>query len=771
MEAIHFIQDLAVILVIAGIAGWVSHRLGLSTVVGYLVAGIIIGPYTPPFSLVTDIPRVETLAQLGLVFLMFSIGMRLSIRRLQRLGPGLLVAVACSAGLIFSLTRITGAVLGLGGVQTLFLAGMLMVSSSAIISKVLVEAGATHERSGQLAMGVSVLEDVVAVVMLTILNSIVQFGDTGQRVGMGATLGMLSAFVVSASIAGLLIVPQLLRRMSESAEEELQTLGLAGLLFGLALLAYKAGYSTALGAFLLGTIIAETPHRAQVDRIFEGMRDIFTAVFFVAIGLQIDPRVLLDSIVPIILLTVFTILVRVACSTIGLSISGTPLKDSLRTGLMVAPLGEFTFIIAQLGVSAKLIPTSYHPIAVGVSLLTALLAPVLTRGSESISLALLRLEPRWFSTLLSGYHGWLDRLALQQRRSLLWQLSRKRLLQVGLGMLFVTGLFLFGNRFSEEAMEWMGSDIFGPVAPEIVYWLGITLLALAPLYAIWRNLSAMAMLYAEMSVPEGSGGLRLRSLAEHGLRFLAASGLYVWLSSILPVEGVGKWMLFLMVALAVGGVFFAGRKLIYWHSEMELELQAILSPSRAGFSSAGVPWLQPHGEWDFAIIDCTLPDLADCRGVSLRHLGLRTRFGATIVGIERQGFSLSLPGPEVILYPRDKVLLMGSPEQVKAAVVFLLRVRVHEDEETPLEDIRMQTFCLIDDSPALGLTLGDLSPSTRFGVQVAGIARQGRHILNPAAIERLQLRDELLCLGNSTQLKQFRHWLLGGVSEIKKAPG
>jgi CPA2 family monovalent cation:H+ antiporter-2 len=167
MEAIHFIQDLAVILVVAGVVGWVCQRLGLSTVVGYLAAGLVVGPYTPPFALVTDIPRVDTLAQLGLVFLMFSLGLRLSLRKLQRLGLSLMLAVAVSAGVIYALTRLMGAAVGLNGVESLFLAGMLMVSSSAIISKVLLEVGATHERSGQLAMGVVVLEDVVAVMMLT----------------------------------------------------------------------------------------------------------------------------------------------------------------------------------------------------------------------------------------------------------------------------------------------------------------------------------------------------------------------------------------------------------------------------------------------------------------------------------------------------------------------------------------------------------------------------------------------------------------------------
>jgi CPA2 family monovalent cation:H+ antiporter-2 len=289
MHGFHFIQDLAVILVVAGVAGWICQRVGLSAIVGFLVAGMVVGPYTPPITLIADVERIDTLAQIGLVFLMFSIGLQLSLRKLRRLGLSLMVATFLGAIVMYQLSRLLAVSMGWGAREGLFLAAMLMVSSSAIISKILHETGTNHERSGQLAMGVAVLEDVVAVAMLTILNSIIQFGkDEGAHVPQ--TLLLLGAFVVLAGIAGLLLVPWLLRRMSIAANEELQTLGIAGLLFGLAVVAQAAGYSLALGAFLFGAIVAETPHRHQVERTFEGMRDIFSAVFFVAIGLQIDAR-------------------------------------------------------------------------------------------------------------------------------------------------------------------------------------------------------------------------------------------------------------------------------------------------------------------------------------------------------------------------------------------------------------------------------------------------------------------------------------------------
>src|SRR5882757_9881448 len=183
MHGIDFIKDLAVVMLVAGLVGWACHRIGLSVVVGFLVAGVVIGPHTPPFALVTDISRIETLASVGLVFLMFSIGMGLSLRKLRRLGLSLVLATFTGAIVMYNLTRAFGGVLGWSAIETTFLAAMVMVSSSAIISKVLQELGATHEKPGQLAMGVAVLEDVVAIVMLTILNSLVQIGDRQVSVG------------------------------------------------------------------------------------------------------------------------------------------------------------------------------------------------------------------------------------------------------------------------------------------------------------------------------------------------------------------------------------------------------------------------------------------------------------------------------------------------------------------------------------------------------------------------------------------------------------
>ncbi len=758
MHGLHFIQDLAVVLFVAGMVGWICQRIGLSVVVGFLVAGIVAGPKSLPFSLVKETGSIETLAQIGLVFLMFSIGLGLSLRKMRRLGPGLMLATFGGAIIMYYLSRLLGASLGWSSTESLFLAGMLMVSSSAIIGKILHETGTNHERSGQLAMGISVLEDVVAVVMLTLLNSLVQFGSGGGA-KLGVTLLQLGAFVVLTGILGLLLVPWLLKRLSISADEELQTLGLAALLFGIAVVAEQAGYSLALGAFLLGTIVAETSHRHQVERTFEGMRDVFSAVFFVAIGMQIDVRELWNAGGLIVGVAAFTLVARPLAITSGLTLIGTPLKDALRTGLTGTPIGEFSFIIAQLGVTAAVVPARFYPMAVGVSLLTTLLAPWLTRRSEKIADAVMARQPAWHATWVSAYHGWLDALQVRRSRNLLWQLSRKRLIQVSVGVFFVTGVVVFSEQFFAVAEGYIGRGKLFPHDLELMFSTLLVLLILAPLVAIWRNVSAMAMLYAEMSTQGHPQAKRLRPLVETGLKILAGGGMFMWLAAIQPADGVGKNLLLFSAVVAVLALLVLRRKLIYWHSEMEVELMSAIETGDNKMTATTAPWLQPHGEWNLHMIDCTLPDLADCQGKKISELGLRTRFGCSVVGIERQGFMIPLPPADAVFYPRDKVLLLGTSEQVNAAKAFLGAVSGAPTTDSLFEEVRMEAVQVPAWSRAAGRTLSELSPAQNHGVQIAGVNRRGMRILNPRAQETLRAGDEVLALGAPVHIAAFKDWV------------
>lgn len=760
MHGIDFIQDLAVVLLVAGLVGWLCHRAGLSVVVGYLAAGMVIGPFTPPFSLVTNEGRIETLAQVGLVFLMFSIGMKLSLRRLRRLGWPLVIATSVAALIVFSVTRAAGPLFGFNGTQAVFLGALLIVSSSAIICKVLQGTGLTHEKVGQMAMGITVLEDVVAVVSLALLNSVVLFGGMGAT-GVGETLGLLSAFVALAGITGLLAVPWLLRKLSKSASEELQTLVVAGLILGLALVAQRAGYSLAMGAFILGTIIAETPFRGQIERVFEGTRDMFSAVFFASIGMQLDVRMLGEAWLPILMLTGLAMTVRVAGGAAGMLMTGAKLQEALRVGLLVTPIGEFSFIIAQMGIAAHVVPERFQALAVGLSLLTALLAPMLARRSDALSEMVATRQPRWLADGLMGYRHWLDRLQQIQKRSVLWQMSRKRLVQIGLEMLFVTGVLVFSEQLFDLVAPYLPKDLLFPGAARLIFWLGLGLIALVPLVAVWRNVSALAMIVAEVSTagPKNSG--RLKPVLETGFRIAAGILMFFWLSAILPTGPTGKWIPLLALALAALTVALLRSRLIYWHSVLEVELQERFTSEERKFSGTTAPWLAQHSEWELALTECALPDLADVRGRTLGDLALRSKFGCTVAGVERQGVMVGNPGPHTALFPRDKVLLLGDPRQTAAGKAFLTAV-TGQTPSSNFDDVRMETVEIPVESKVSGRTLADLAPSRQTGVQVAGINRGGLRILNPGGDEKLLAHDDVLVFGSPDQLAAFKAWVSEG---------
>lgn len=759
MTGIGFIQDLGIVLLVAGGAGWLFHRFGLSVVVGYLLAGIIIGPYTPPFPLVEDTDRIQTLANVGLVFLMFSIGMGLSLTRLRRLGFPIVVATALIAFLLFSGWRALGSAFGLTPVQSLFFAGMWVSSSSAIIGKVLQERGLTHQRNGQLALGVTVLEDVVAIVVLTILVSYAGIGQEAP-VTVLETIGIFGAFVIFMAITGLLFVPRILRFLGHRAGVELQTVIVGALLMLLAVLAQRAGYSLALGAFLLGAIVAETPQRGQVETAFAGLRHVFTAVFFVAIGMLIDLSLVGEVWVYIIGIALLVILGRVVAAYFALILIGAPSREAVRAGLALTPMGEFGFIIAQAGITAAVVPPSFYPLAVGVSLLTALACPVLVSRSEKIAHLFERLEPRFVRNGISYYQNWLERVSSLPGENHVWRLSRRRLIQIVLGVLFISGLLIVAEPLYGVLAATLGEDLFFRYGTAFLFWGALGIIALFPLFAAWRNISAVAMLLAEATSRERREKA-LPFIVEGGIKTAGILALLIWLWVLLPLGPAAAWVFGALVVWAVAMIVIFRRRLLHVHSQVEVELQELMSEGYRKSSRSLPPWLQEHKDFHLNIGEFVVPDNALCGGKTVGELALRTRFGSSIVGIDRQGFVIGSPGPGTVLYPRDRLLLLGNREEIEAARQDLSQERREGTRAAvALDDVQMESVAVPLDSPRVAKTLAELDINRVTGVQVAGIQRQNRFRANPGGDERIHPADELLVLGSPDAVTRFRRWLM-----------
>ena len=749
MGELDLVQDLAVVTLFAGIGGFLCQKIGLSSIVGFLFAGLLIGPHTPPFSIVMHEDRIEALSQLGLVFLMFSIGLDLSIGKLRRMGMGIVLAVALGAILVFNSVRLICPLLGVGSSESLFVAGMLVASSSAMIGKILPETGLIHQRAGNLAMSITVLEDLVAVVALTFISSVGQM-HKGTEANMGRILGVLLVFVTVVTVVGLLLLPRSLQRLNR-AGTDLLTITVAGLVLGIAVIAVKTGYSLALGAFLLGAIVAETPQRPTVERAMQGMRDVFIAVFFVSIGMLLNPALLVKNWVLILSLGIVTILVRTFAVSVSLLVTGTADRDAFRAALMVTPIGEFAFIIAQLGVSTGMLSSDYYPIAVGVALFTALVSPILIRHSGHISDVWLRAQPKFFYNLLEQYQQFLASVGAHQRRSRVFGLARRSLPPLGISVIFVSGIlivapFLFAqwiHLFPANGAHW----------PPHLFWALIGVAAAGPLLGVWRRLAEFFKGTVEIAFGSQQPVLIV------WLDLVAALLLFVWIWLVTPLIGAYPAFLGAILGTAVVYAFFFGHRLQTVQRRIADELaEAILSPEERRKRSHD-HWLKDHQEWDLSLSEIRVPDSEAWFGKSLGDLSLRSRYGCSVVGVERQGYTVPGSGPDTELFPGDELLVLGTPTQIQRVRAFFDSSPSRTDKVDLLDEIRLESVEVPEKSRLVGNALAELEIPRQTGVQIVGVAREDHRMLFPGPFQVLDSGDWMLIVGTRDQLHRFREWI------------
>jgi monovalent cation:H+ antiporter-2, CPA2 family len=749
MGELDLVQDLAVVTFFAGVGGFLCQKIGLSSIVGFLLAGLVIGPHTPPFSIIVHEDRIEALSQLGLVFLMFSIGLDLSVGKLRRMGMGIVLAVALGAILVFNIVRSVCPFLGVSSSESLFLAGMLVASSSAIIGKILPETGLIHQRAGNLAMSITVLEDLVAVVALTFISSVAQM-HKGTEANIGWILGVLLVFVTVVVTVGLLLLPRTLQRLNR-AGTDLLTVTVAGLVLGIAVIAVKTGYSLALGAFLLGAIVAETPQRPTVERAMQGMRDVFIAVFFVSIGMLLNPQLLLKNWVLILSLGVITILVRTFALSASLLVTGTSDRDAFRAALMVTPVGEFAFIIAQLGVSAGLLSSDYYPIAVGIALFTALVSPILIRHSGPISDGWLKLQPKFFYNLLELYQQLLASVGEHQRRSRIFGLARQSFPPLTVSVAFASGIlivapFLFARwslLFPTSAGDWLSH----------LFWAVAGFAAAGPLLGVWRRLAEFFRGTVEIAF--GSQ----RPILLGCLDLVAALLLLDWIWLLTPL--IGAYPSFLGAILVTAAVYalFFGHRVQSIQRRIASELaEAILSPDERRKRSHD-DWLKDHQEWDLNLSEIRVPDSEAWFGKSLGDLSLRSQFGCSVVGVDRQGYPVPSPGPDTELFPGDGLLVLGTETQIRHVRAFFDSSPARTEKVDLLDEIRLESMEVPEKSRLVGNALAELEITRQTGVQIAGVARGNFRMLFPGPFQVLNPGDWLLVVGTRDQIHRFREWI------------
>lgn len=677
MHHVTFLQDLAVVMCVAGIATILFRQFKQPVVLGYILAGVIIGPYTPG-SFIAEEGTIETLAELGIVFLMFALGLEFSLRKLKKVGATAFIAAALEILLMIAVGFELGRAFGWNTMDSVFLGAILAISSTTIIIKALEGLGKTKEHFASLIFGILIVEDILAIVMLALLSGFAATGTIAPA-EVGMTILQLSSFLGVLLVAGLILVPRLLNYVAKFRSDEMLLVTVIGLCFGVSLITVKLGYSVALGAFLIGAIVAEARQIAKIEALMHPVRDLFSAVFFVSIGLLINPSLIIQYAGPILIISAAVIIGKVITCGLGCFIAGNDTRTSLRVGMGLAQIGEFSFIIAALGLSLKVTSDFVYPIAVAVSAITTLTTPYLIRCSDGVVNVFDRVAPKPLLSAMDAYTQWVGTLGQGGPGKLERKILIKLGYQIGINMLLVTGIFIAAVFLRRHLPTIWPQFPWGEDGIKAFAWLIALLVSFPLLIAIWRKMEVGAMVISEMSVNRSHAGSRapnLQAIISGGITIIGTAVLIILLlvlsSAMLP--SLNLLLLVLVIVLVSGFFLYRGAVKLYAGAQYALHdtfaQQPDPAPTHVVESTAPtMPSILKQAE--LQTVD--IPDNAAVIGLKISELRLRNETGANVVGIERGSNNIVNPLPSEEIKEGDQILLIGRPEQLEAARVLLTK--------------------------------------------------------------------------------------------------
>jgi monovalent cation:H+ antiporter-2, CPA2 family len=687
MDAMHdthqFLKALAAVLCVAAVTTVVFQRLRQPVVLGYIIAGLVIGPYVP-IPLGADQATVHALSEIGVILLMFSLGLEFSLRKLIQVGPtaGITALIQCT--LMLWLGFIVGRAFGWTRLESVFAGALIAISSTTIIAKAFDEQN-IRGKLREVVVGILIVEDLIAILLMATLTAVA----TGAGLSAGAlatTVGRLVAFLIGLVVVGLLVIPRTMRYIARLKRPETTLVASIGICFAVALLALGFGYSVALGAFLAGSLIAESGEEKTVEHLVQPVKDVFAAVFFVSVGMLIDPALVVRHWVAIVVLTVLVIIGKILGVGLGAFLTGNGTRTSIQSGMSLAQIGEFSFIIAGLGLSLNAIGPFLYPVAVTVSAVTTLTTPWLIRFSGPVASHVDRKLPRSLQTFVALYGSWIENLRTGPRRDTpatnIGRLIRLLLLDAGLLVAIIIGSSVWLSSVAEYIESTFGlSD--GVAAALVV--AGAVTLAMPFCIGIVRIASRLGMALAERALPTTAAGkvdlaaaprralvvtLQLASVLIVGVPLLAITqpflpGLQgaIVLLLLLGVLGVGFWK----SAANLQGHVRAGAYAI---------VEALAAQSKSGGTKpadqlANIHALLPGiGEPVPVHLQPTSPAV----GRSLADLNLRGLTGATVLAIRRGDKGVLVPTAQEVLRADDVLALAGTHEAIDAAKALLTGV-------------------------------------------------------------------------------------------------
>ncbi|KAB8028110.1 cation:proton antiporter [Fluviispira multicolorata] len=730
------IIDLSVMLGVAAVVTYIFRKINQPVVLGYIVAGIIVGPYTHPFFSIVDVSSVNTWAELGVIFLMFSLGLEFSFKRLAKVGVSAGGTAIIQIIFMLIIGIFVAKLIGLSHMDSLFLGCMIAISSTTIIIKALEELGLKNKKFVDLVFGILIVEDLAAILMLVALTNISLTSSVG---GFDLLLagGKLVVVIGIWFLVGIFIVPRFVKKVSQQKNNEMLVVVSIGLCLGLVALASYFNYSVALGAFIMGSIIAETPESHQIENLIQPLKDIFGAVFFVSVGMLLDPHAIVNNISSILIISLVIIFGKLISVTIGAIITGQTLPNALQTGFSMAQIGEFSFIIASLGISFKVIDNKIYPIIVTASLITTFTTPYFIRYSSNTSRYLEKNMPLSIRNKLTRYTSWFQRITVieDKQKSL-----NKKTLQWLLNLIVIIAIFLI---ISDKFSPFIYNYIENKLIANIVAWL-VAFSISSP--SIWAMLNIFKIKY-KRSFKNLIGKEVISLFVSRALTiiFIGILSLKFYPSPITLAITLIISILFL--------ILFQNKMRIYYNW---IENQFSSSYNTQNRSKPNMPPLYEQlAPWDAHLVEVKVPMNSFVIGRSILELNLRKRFGITIVAIGRGEQTIVSPNIKDIIYPCDTLLCFSTDQEIEIfkSELELSNINNPLTEITP--EYELKRFFVNRGSYINGLSIKDAAISERFNCIIVGIERDNDRIKNPKSSHILKENDILWIVGEIKKLELF----------------
>ena len=736
------VKDLALILIVASIVTLIFKKLRQPLVLGYIVAGFIVSPHMPLTMSVLDKENIHTWADIGVMFLLFSLGLDFSIKKILKMGISPFISAIIIVFSMMMLGMGVGHAFSWSKMDCIFLGGMMAMSSTTIIYKAFDDMGLRQQRFAGLVMSVLILEDILAIVMMVMLSAIAS-GNNPNGEQMLGSLFKIGFFLILWFVVGLFAIPTFLRHTRKLMSSETMLIVALGLCCAMAWVSSSVGFSSAFGAFVMGSILAETIEADKIIRLVEPVKNLFGAIFFVSVGMLVDPNILISYALPIAILVIAILAGQGIFGTLGFMLSGQPLKTAMRCGFSMAQIGEFAFIIASLGLSLGVISEFLYPVVVAVSVITTFLTPYMIRAAEpAYTILEKRLPKRWIRRL---NHLGAEHHASPDEQSLWKRLLRKMMLNTliyAILILAITAVMLsFFLPFARHLLpHWWANGVCGV----------LTLLLIAPFMRALVMKNNHSDEFRALWIENRMNRLPLTFTVLARIAIAVAFLFYICNYLARFANAVVITLALTAIALMILSRGLKQRSIrlerLFIKNLNSREIQAEVTGKRK-------PRFEGHLlDRDIHISEFTVPENSSWAGQSLGQIEFRNRFGVHVSSILRGYQRLNIPGGDCIIFPGDQLQVIGNDEQLTQFGLTLDFETIPEDEHIEEREMKLQKFVISSKSKLIGTDLQNSGIRDQYNCMVVGIEEGQQHltIINPSHV--FQAGDIVWMVGEKESL-------------------